>query len=415
MLTNAQAREAKPRAIRYEITCDALPGFILRVLPTGKKAFFARYRDAGGKDRRQRLGLMRPGFGVDEARREAMLVLARREAPASVDAPASTSSQLEDAPVPRPKSPTLAEFALRFEQEHIDMRLKPETAWHYKSSLRKYILPKLGDRRLDDITTADVDKLHTSMKSKPCAANYMRCVLSALFNKAAKWGVTKQRNPVADVERFDERAVERFLSPEEREALERVLTTAEHTPPGRHGHIGREAIAAVRLLALTGMRRDEVRDLRWEQVDWRQQLLRLPDSKTGKRDVVVSEEVMDLLGRIAQVKGNPRRGLVVCSRNGKKLKSLQSTWLKVRKLAGLEDVRLHDLRHSFASDAIMDGTPLEVVGKMLGHRNYRTTQRYAHIADKALREAVNRTSKTIARAARGKKASHRTTSPARRR
>lgn len=123
---------------------------------------------------------------------------------------------------------------------------------------------------------------------------------------------------------------------------------------------------------------------------------------------------MDLLGRIAQAKGNPRRGLVVCSRNGKKLNSLQSTWLTVRKLAGLEDVRLHDLRHSFASDAIMDGTPLEVVGKMLGHKNYRTTQRYAHIADKALREAVNRTSKTIARAARGKKASQRT-SPARRR
>lgn len=229
-------------------------------------------------------------------------------------------------------------------------------------------------------------------------------------------GVTKQRNPVADVESFDERAVERFLSPEEREALERVLTTAERTPPGRTGHIGREAIAAVRLLALTGMRRDEVRDPRWEQVDWRQQLLRLPDSKTGKRDVVVSEEVMELLGRIGQAKGNPRRGLVVCSRNGKKLKSLQSTWLKVRKLAGLEDVRLHDLRHSFASDAIMDGTPLEVVGKMLGHRNYRTTQRYAHIADKALREAVNRTSKSIARAARGKaRATKRTTSLAKKR
>ena len=409
MLTNAQAREAKPRAIRYEITCEALPGFILRVLPTGKKVFFARYRGADGKDRRRRLGLMRPGFGVDEARREAMIVLARREAPASAGTPPPSGAPLEDAPTSRSKSPTLREFALRFEQEHIDMRLKPETAWHYKSSLRKYILPKLGDRCLDDITTADVDKLHTSMKSKPCAANYMRCVLSALFNKAAKWGVTKQRNPVLDVERFDERAVERFLSPEEREALERVLMTAERTPPGRHGHIGREAIAAVRLLALTGMRRDEVRDLRWEQVDWRQKMLRLPDSKTGKRDVVVSDEVMDLLGRIAQAKGNPRRGLVVCSRSGNKLKSLQSTWLTIRRLAGLEGVRLHDLRHSYASDAIMDGTPLEVVGKMLGHRNYRTTQRYAHIADKALREAVNRTSKTIARAARGKKATTRTT------
>ena len=94
MLTNAQAREAKPRAIRYEITCEALPGFILRVLPTGKKVFFARYRGADGKDRRRRLGLMRPGFGVDEARREAMIVLARREAPASAGTPPPSGAPL---------------------------------------------------------------------------------------------------------------------------------------------------------------------------------------------------------------------------------------------------------------------------------------------------------------------------------
>src|SRR5690606_17277776 len=111
--------------------------------------------------------------------------------PASVDAPAPIVEALAAAPSERPKSPTLREFALRFEQEHIDMRLKPGTAWHYRSSLAKYILPTLGDRCLDDITTADVQQLHNSLRSTPCAANYLRCVLSALFTKAAKWGVTQ--------------------------------------------------------------------------------------------------------------------------------------------------------------------------------------------------------------------------------
>lgn len=402
MLTNAQARDAKPRSVRYEITCDAMPGFILRVLPTGKKVFFARYRGSDGKDHRQRIGLMGPGLNADEARKKAMAILARPGEPASAreQPPAPRTHVL--APAERPKSPTLSEFACRFEQEHIDMYLKPDTASHYRSSLRRFIIPALGERRLSDITPADVQRLHNSLKSIPCSANLTRCVLSCLFTKAEEWEVTSGRNPVSKVKKFVEREVERFLDGNEREALERVLAKAERTPPGKPGHIGREGIWAIRLLSLTGMRRDEVRDLRWDQVDWRQRILRLPDSKTGKRDIVVSDEVMALLGVIGQAKGHPRQGLVVCSKTGNKLHSLGETWRIVRAMAGFDDVRLHDLRHSVASDAINNGVPLQVVGKMLGHRNYRTTQRYAHIADTALRDAVNLTSGIIVRAGRGK-------------
>ncbi len=400
MLTNTQAREAKPRSIRYEITCDSLPGFILRVLPTGKRVFFARYRDAAGKDHRHRLGLMGPGFGADEARKEAMIILARQGVATGAGEPAPVAKTAATAPKNGPKSPTIREFACRFEHEHIDMYLKPRTAEKYRSALRLYIIPELGDQRLEDITTADVQKLHNSLKKMPCAANYVRCVLSVMFSKAEAWVQTTFRNPVTVVQRFKERAVERFLDPEERQALERVLAAAEHIPSGKPGHIGREAIWAMRLLALTGMRRDEIRDLCWEMVNWRQGTLRLPDTKTGKRDIVVADEVMELLGKIAAHKGNPKRGLVVCSSRGKRLWSLCRSWKHARKLAGIPDVRLHDLRHSVASDAIMSGVPLEVVGKMLGHKNYRTTQRYAHIADYALRDAVNRTSTSIVRAGR---------------
>lgn len=400
MLTNTQAREAKPRTVKYEITCDALPGFILRVLPTGKKVFFARYRDAANKDHRRRLGLMNPEFGADEARKIAMVILAQQGASTSVSEPKAAASVPETAPPIGSKSPTIREFARRFEQDHIDMYLKPRTAAKYRSTLRRYILPDLGDKRLDELTPADVQRVHNKLKTMPCAANYVRCVLSVMYSKSEQWDRTTYRNPAAAVQRFEEKEVERYLSPEERQALERVLSAAEKIRSGKPGHIGREAIWGVRLLMLTGMRRDEIRDLRWEQVSWRQKMLRLTDSKTGKRDVVVSDDVMALLGAIAAEKGNPKRGLVVCSMRGKKLHSLDRSWAHARKLAGLTDVRLHDLRHSVASDAIMNGVPLEVVGKMLGHKNYRTTQRYAHIADYVLRDAVNMTSKMIVRAGR---------------
>ena len=412
MLTNTQARDAKPRAVKYEITCDALPGFILRVLPTGKKVFFARYRDAGGKDHRHRLGLMGPGFGADEARKNAMAVLAQQGGSASVTETKPLASAVVTAPSSGSKAPMIRDFARRFEQEHIDMYLKPRTASKYRSTLRLYILPELGDMRLDEVTPADVQRVHNKLKGMPSAANYMKCVLSVMYSKSEQWDRTTYRNPAAPVQRFEEKEVERYLSPEERQALERVLSAAEKIHSGRPGHIGREAIWGVRLLMLTGMRRDEVRDLQWEQVAWRQKMLRLPDSKTGKRDVVVSDEVMALLGAIAAAKGNPRRGLVVCSKRGRKLYSLNRSWAHARKLAGLTDVRLHDLRHSVASDAIMNGVPLEVVGKMLGHKNYRTTQRYSHIADYVLRDAVNLTSKVIVRAGRsGVRAKRQKTSP----
>jgi len=238
------------------------------------------------------------------------------------------------------------------------MFLKPETASHFRSSLRRYILPVLGERPLDQVTTLEIQQFVNKLKSKPCAANYARCVLSCLFTKAIKRlpELQGRANPVKEVSRFAERAVERFLSPDEREALEGVLHTAERTPPGRQGHIGRDGVWAIRLLSLTGMRRDEIRDLRWEQINWRQKVLRLPDSKAGEREIVASDDVMALLGKIGQVKGHPQRGLVVCSKNDKKLHSLGATWRRVRHLAGLpDDTRIHDLRHSLASDAIMDG------------------------------------------------------------
>jgi integrase len=408
MLTNAQVRDAKPRKTRYEITCDALPGFILRVLPTGKKAFFVRFRDHHGKDHRRRLGLFGPGLSVDDARKLALTIITHRgDEPREAAPPPLAPAPPPLAPAPPPLAPapppsapapltarapaptgpprplTVREYSARFERDHIDMYLKPQTAERYRALLRLYILPAFGDHPLDALTAADIQRLHNRLSKAPSAANYVRSVLSVMFSKAQDWGLipNSTRNPASVVRRFRERAVERFLSPEERHTLERVLREAEKQAIRANGR-GLDAIWAIRLLMHTGMRRDEVRDLRWEYIDWRQAVLRLPDSKTGKRDIVVSDaSSWPCSARSPPPRATRSQGLVICSCTGIKLHSLGRTWRRLRELAGIPDVRLHDLRHSVASDAIMNGVPLEVVGKMLGHRNYHTTQRYAHIAD----------------------------------
>ncbi len=325
MLTAARIREAKPRSQRYEISCDALPGFLVRVLPTGKKVFFVRYRGPDGKDRRDRLGLLAADFTLDDARREALTILANRgRTPDEVEHPRAPAtapiSPPERAPAPRqraeppvpappalttsepahpdatsltvpgPAPLTLREFAERFIEDHVKPYIKPVPAKRYQSTIRRLLLPLLGDRPLDEITTAEIQRIHHGMRDRPCAANHVRCVLCCMYSKAEQWGLTTRRNPVKNVSRFHENTVERYLTAEERERLEQVLRRASTVRLGRTDHIGQEAVWAIRLLALTGMRKDEIRNLTWPQVDWQRSMLRLPDSKTGKRDVVVSDD-----------------------------------------------------------------------------------------------------------------------------
>jgi hypothetical protein len=167
-------------------------------------------------------------------------------------------------------------------------------------------------------------------------------------------------------------------------------------PPGRKGHLDRMGVWALQLLSLTGLRRDEIRDLTWPMVDWQHGCLNLPDTKTGQRTVVpVPSQVMTLLRRIHDHTGNRKDGLVVRSRTGRKLSGLNLTWKNIREAVGIPDVRLHDLRHSFASDALMGGVPLAIVGEMLGHRQPSTTKRYAHLANRVVREALEHTAGII--------------------
>ncbi len=459
-LTERIVERAKPRKAKYELSCSVLSGFVLRVLPSGKKAYYVRYRDELGKDRRLRLGVTTelsfaaavelasaklhglpvplppprlrrvaprqpppaPGSVASRADDDReQIATAPSDMPLAPRLPAPRGLQLvvprttQDAsrytpPAPLRRVPTLADFAERFLQEHVRVHLKPRTGEVYEHFLQHTLLPCLGERRLDAITRADVAKLHASLASTPYAANGNLRLLSSIYSRAIEWGVVEPdlKPPTRGIKKFRTKSRERFLSPEERAKLDSFLEHALTLRSDQPGRLRWQSVAAIRLLALTGMRRDEVLDLTWDMVDEHHRCFRLPDSKTGQKVVPVSDAALEIVRecrrRWETCAYDPKPRNVLFSRTGKRILScsLTRTWCRnVRsKIPGFDDVRLHDLRHSMASDALMAGVPLAVVGKILGHRRVETTARYAHIADSVLSDAVQTVAQAIGHSVR---------------
>ena len=209
-------------------------------------------------------------------------------------------------------------------------------------------------------------------------------VLSKMMNLAEVWGMRDKRtNSCDDVKGFAERKRERFLSPEEIERLDAALQEAERT-----GAESRFAVAAFRLLLLTGCRLREIQTLKWSYIGFKAGRFRLPDSKTGPKTVYLGDAVVELLRKLPEVDGNPY--VIVGKLEGRHLTDLQHPWRRIRKTAGLEDVRIHDLRHTYASDGVLAGEGLPMIGKLLGHTQLQTTARYGHLADHPVREAATR-------------------------
>ncbi len=352
-----------------------------------------------------RLGVLSDTFSLREARREAALVLAGVPVPstlskvgkprrrASSQGRSRTTEQRcvehlkrEPEPAPQLSVRTLAE---RFLREYVDVYLKPTTRARYREMLNRLILPRLGDRPFESICRSDAKALHGELSASRGTADYAVCVLGSLYTRIIDdWELSEMRHPCAGVKRFGSRRVERFLSPEERRRVEAVISRGLRLRPGNRGRIAPYSAWAIRLLMLTGLRKSEILGLEWSMVDWQHSCFHLPETKRGQRTVLVSDEVIELLREIRTACSHPQTGLVLRGRNGTKLTCLNYTWNSIRQAAGIPDVRIHDLRHSFASDALMAGVPLAIVGEMLGHRNPSTTQRYAHLADSVVREAL---------------------------
>ncbi len=240
------------------------------------------------------------------------------------------------------------------------------------------------------VICVQVATLHYRLHKTPAMANRVVETLSRLFYMAEAWGVAPEGgNPCRFVEKYPDRSCERFLSEGEFRRLGRVLSELE-----AQGKVSTNAAAAFRLLMLTGCRRNEILTLRWEDVDLDAGELRLRDAKTGARSVALSPAARKVLATLPRLRDNP--WVIAGPRPGKRLSGLNSRWLVVRARAGLEDVRIHDLRHSFASRALALGESLTMIGKLLGHRKVQTTARYAHLARESVKMSATRVAESIA-------------------
>ena len=256
-------------------------------------------------------------------------------------------------------------------------KLKPNTRECYGRMFRLHIVPAFGERRLRDLARADVSRLHAQLSETPSTANYAIACLSKFLGWAEEMGFRPEgSNPCGKIRKYRENQCERYLTVEEYARLGTVLASLE-----REGSENLFVIAALRLLALTGARLNEVLTLQWSYVDLERQTIFLPDSKTGRKPLRLNDEAVAVLTALPRLNNNPH---VLPGRNeGGHMINLQKPWRRIRALAKLEDVRLHDLRHSFASIAAANGASLPLIGKLLGHSQPQTTARYTHLTDAA--------------------------------
>ena len=304
----------------------------------------------------------------------------------------------------------------QFLAEHVVKKRKPATVSDYTSLLHAYLLPALGERKLTDVRRGDIAKLHGSMSDKAPRANRLVAVIGSLYSFAEKRELVPEHfNPARRIERYPENRRERFLTTVELERLGAALDEGESVglpwvaeegkipskhlakPENRRSLIAPQATAAIRLLIFTGARLREILDLRWEHVDIERGLLLLPDSKTGRKTVVLNGAAMGVLA------GLPRLGsYVIPGRNPNRPRAdLKKPWDQVCRRAELQGVRLHDLRHTFASVGAGASLGLPIVGKLLGHSQPQTTARYAHLDADPLRRASDLIGGQLAAALRG--------------
>jgi len=277
------------------------------------------------------------------------------------------------------QSITIRELSERWMAEFVIPKLKPRTVADYKELLALHILPTLGNLTVAEIDREHIEKRHVDMKKTPRRANYTIATIKVLLGFAVRHGL-RAANPAANIAPYREQKRERFLSEQEIGAAAEAITQAESD-----GVIGPLAATGLRLALFTGARSGEITAIRWDHIDWERRLIRLPDSKTNEpRTIHLSDAAIEVL------RTTPHVGpfVVAGSRPGTAYKNLSRAWARARKYAGLSDVRLHDLRHSYASLAAGRGVSLHMIGKLLGHKDPGTTQRYAHLARDAV-QAVN--------------------------
>ena len=396
-LTKTTVQNLPSRDRVYIAYDDSLSGFGCRVTPNGVRSWIVEYRPHGGgravSKRRITLGSVSV-LTPDQARDAAGDVLAKVRF--GDDAPHDRAA--------RRTSPMVSELIDAYMRQEVRPTRKARTADLYDMYFRRHIRPALGSKRAREVMPNDIAKLHRKIGAvAPVTANRVVALISGLYSWAARtdW-VPQDLKPARGVTRYREEGRERFLTTPElgrlgdalREAetvgipwtIDEAKATAKHVPKeNRRTRVSPFATAALRLLLFTGCRLREILNLRWAEFDRDHGLLLLPDSKTGRKPVILSDAAIMLLESL------PRAGeFVIAGKHPEQARrDLKRPWEAIRQRAGLGDMRLHDLRHSFAATGAGSNLGLPVIGKLLGHKRAETTSRYAHIAAEPLKTAAD--------------------------
>lgn len=367
-LTKRTVNSLKPGEADYFVWDSEIIGFGLRVMPSGARTYQVQYRSGG---RTRRVGLGRHGkITVDQARlkaREVLGLVAKGENPAEEIAGYR-------------RNPTVAALSERFYEAHVLQRCKPRTQEAYRRTLDRFVLPAFGAFKVADVARSDIAALHHKHRAIPYQANQTLNILSKMFNLAEVWGYRPDgSNPCRHVPKYPERKRERYLSTTELQRLGRTLDAME-----ADGSETPFIVAAFRLLILTGCRLREIQTLKWDYIS--PYGMELPDTKTGARRIPLPQAAREVLAALPRLPDNPY--VVVGKLPGRHASDLEHPWQRIRARAEQPGVRIHDLRHTYASNAVSSGMPIQMVGRLLGHAELQTTMRYAHLADDPVNRAA---------------------------
>lgn len=413
-LTKSVVDGLEPGSKERVTWCEKLSGFGCRVWPTGKKVFVVQYR-AGGRIRKKTIGT----FGVltvEQARKKAEVILAGVQLGRD---PVAEDRKLRDAM-------TVSQLCDEYIAHGMAAK-KPSTIKTDLCRIDAHIKPLLGRRKITDVSRRDIERFMTDIADgksardkrtskrgrsrvtggKGTATRTVR-LLGGILTYAVNQGYIAS-NPRARVQLYPDRRMERYLSGEEIDRLFATLDLAEtlglpwhlnddaqtkHRPANPANlteKISPHVTAAIRLLVLTGCRLREILHLKWTDVDLERRCLVLPDSKTGRRVIPLSSAALTILEHLPELGMFVIRGMY----SDQPRSDLKKPWARISAHAGLSDVRLHDLRHTFASLGAANGVSLQMIGALLGHKSTQTTARYAHLSDDLMRNALDQITRSI--------------------
>ena len=352
---------------RIEIWDTEITGFYVRVYPTGKKTYFLQFRNKNRESRKVKIGVH--GSITTELAREQAIKLSL-----TIGGGGDPSVKT----VVKDNSHTMTELGEKYLALHAKSKKTPKGYKEDSAALKNIILKKYARQHVESISTLDLQNLHSELQATPYKANRVRSLLSKMFTLAVQWG-WRPDNPILGVERYQEYKRHRWLDDTEVQRLFSVLDA----------YYNQSVANVIRLLLLTGSRRSEVLHATWDQFDLEKEIWTKPAHTTKQRKMEhlpLSSLVIEILKNMESRANFPF--LFPGKIPGKPIQEIKQAWNTIRKRAGLPDFRIHDLRHTHASHLVSSGLSLSIVGKLLGHTQASTTQRYAHLADTPLRQAA---------------------------